>query len=151
MDFRNPILTAALASAAILAASDVFVGNWTLNVEKSKTSSGAPFSARTMSIQSTSDGYRIKLSTNGTDLILRLDGHDYPREPFGVAKAVGADAVTARRIDGRTIETTFKRNGKPVATVQREVSGDGRVLTATLDAVLLSGEKRHNIEVFEKR
>ncbi len=44
----------------------------------------------------------------------------------------------------------LQTNGKPVAMVKREISADGHLLTATVDAVLTTGEKRHNIEVFEK-
>jgi len=42
--------------------------------------------------------------------------------------------------------TRPRAHGTPVATVKREVSADGRLLTATVDAVLSSGEKGHDIE-----
>jgi len=149
MSFPKVLATIAFASTVLFAANDLFLGSWAVkpNAEKSKASPGAQ---ATMSIDATSDGYRIKLSNN-SELTLHLDGHDYPREAFGVAKAVGADVVNARRLDTRTIETTFKRNGKPVATVRREVSVDGHVLTATTDEVLTTGEKRHSVVVFEKQ
>jgi hypothetical protein len=117
MSVRHVLATVAFVSTVIFAANDFFVGSWTINVEKSKTSSGATASAGTMSIQATSDGYRIKFSTNAADIPLHLDGHDYPREAIGIAKAVGAEVVNARRVNARIIETTFKRNGEPVATV----------------------------------
>jgi hypothetical protein len=81
---------------------------------------------------------------------LHLDGKDYPRESFGVSKQVGADVVNAQRLNARTIATVFKLNGKDVAIVKREVSADGRTLTATTDATLPSGEKRHSQIVFDK-
>jgi hypothetical protein len=139
----------ALAIAAS-AAEDEFSGAWKVNAEKSKMNSGSPGAAGSMKIDVIADGYQIKIG-NGETLTLHLDGKDYPREPFGIAKAVGADAVSARRVSPHTIETTFKREGKAVATVTREVSAAGRVLTATTDSMSVGGEKRHTLVVFDKQ
>jgi hypothetical protein len=149
MNLPRVVATLAFAAIAAFAASDPFVGSWTVNVEKSKTGSGSAVPPGRMTIEATPDGYRIGVS--GGTVTLHFDEYDYPREAMGIAKATGADVVNARRIDARTIETTFKRNGKAVATVRREVSADGHVLTATTDMVLTTGERRNAIEVFEKR
>ena len=73
--------------------------------------SSNPGAAGSMKIHVIADGYQINIG-NGEPLILHLDGKDYPREPIGIAKAVGADAVSARRVNPHTIETSFKREGK---------------------------------------
>ena len=68
--------------------------------------SSNPGAAGSMKIHVIADGYQINIG-NGEPLILHLDGKDYPREPIGIAKAVGADAVSARRVNPHTIETSF--------------------------------------------
>ena len=104
----------------------------------------------TMTIEAIADGYRIAI-LGRKPLTLHLNGKDYPRQPTGTAKAVGADVVSARRVDPHTIETAFKREGKTVATVTREVSAAGRVPTATTDGVSVGGEKLHTVAVFDKQ
>ncbi len=148
---RFPKALAAILALGVLcfAADDEFAGTWKVNAEKSKTSSGTP-AAGSMTIDAVGDGYRIALS-GGATLTLHLDAKDYPREPMGIAKAVGADVVSARRLNRHTIETAFKRDGKTVATVKREVSAAGRMLTATTEGVSVAGEKLHNVVVYDKQ
>jgi len=150
MRFPNVLAAVLALVVAAFAADDEFAGTWTVNVEKSRTGSRSPVATARMTIDAIADGYRITLS-GGETLTLHLDEKDYPREPMGIAKIVGADAVSARRVNPHTIETTFKREGKAVATVRREVSAAGHELIATTDGVSLTGEKRHTVVVFDKR
>ena len=64
---------------------------------------------------------------------------------------MAAEKSSAKRIDTNTIETTFKRDGKIVATIHRKVAAEGRVLTATVRGVLAKGEKFEQVIVYDKQ
>ena len=61
-----------------------------------------------------------------------------------------ADAVTLKRIDANTAESTFKLAGKAVATNHRTLSADGKTLTIESKGTAADGKPRHDIQVFEK-
>jgi len=150
MHFLTRLAVVFALAIAAFAAEDEFSGAWKVNAEKSKMSSSNPGAAGSMEIDVIADGYQIKIG-HGEPLTLHLDGKDYPRDPIGIAKTVGADVVSARRVNPHTIETAFKREGKVVATVTREVSAAGRVLTATTDSISVGGARRHTVVVFDKQ
>lgn len=149
MNFATKAVVLLAMSVATWAADDPFLGTWKLNVGKSKMSSGAAPEARVETFTANPDGYRLTMGESSVTLY--FDRKDHPRDRGNVAIAVGADTASAQRINSRKIQTTFKRGGKPIATVTREVSADGRSLTATGDGITLKGEKFHNVLVFEKQ
>ncbi len=61
-------------------------------------------------------------------LNLKFDGRDYPETGPDVPPG---SAVSARRVDERTIDETDKVKGKVLETVQLRVSEDGKTLTET--------------------
>jgi len=150
MRLASVLLTSSFLCAAAFAA-DPFVGTWKVNIEKSKTSSGRPPQTTTQKFEATSDGYQITSSLLPNPITLRLDGKDYTANIQGVAASVGADKSSARRIDSQTIESTFKRNGKIVATINRKASADGRFMTTTSNGVSKNGEKFESVVVYEKQ
>ena len=76
---------------------------------------------------------------------IKFDGQDYPDRGPRVAPG---STVSAKRIDGRTIRTTDKLNGKIVETHQLKVSEDGGTLT---DTIYVPGQQKPVIVVFEKQ
>lgn len=145
------VLFIGLAVVWLAFAADPFVGTWKLNVAKSKSSSGRTIEPATQTFEATSDGYRITSSRLTTPITLHLDGKDYPANQDGVAASVRAEKTSARRMDDRTIETTFKRGGKAVATLLREVAADGRVLMTILDGVDPNGQIFFEVSLWEKQ
>jgi hypothetical protein len=98
------------------------------------------------------DGYRITTTVLKNSIILHLDGKKYPTPADeGIAQSVGSDNKTGKRVNNGTIETTLKRDGKAVASIRREVSADGRLLTVTSDGVGTDGKKFHQIIVYDRQ
>ena len=145
------MLLGTLVLSVAASAADPFTGIWKINPEKSKTSSGRVPETATVTIKAISDGYRITSSLVPPPFTLHLNGKDYKDDTKGFAATLAADHSSARRIDSRTIETTFKRDGKAVGTLRRELSADGRTMTATFEGISPKGEKIHYIVVYEKQ
>lgn len=137
-------------SVTTLSAADAFVGIWKLNSAKSQTRSGRPAQASTMTFEATADGYRVVSTDLKEPLSIRF-GKEYRVPNQGIAASVGAETGSGRRINERAIETTMKRGGDTVATLVREVSADGRVMTTTLSGVTIKGEKFRSVLVYEKQ
>ena len=89
--------------------------------------------------------------TGSDQVTLLFDGKEHPADTSQIVRNTGADTVVGKRPNANTIEVTFKRGGKVVATLKREVSKDGRILTATGNGVDAKGEKFHNVLVYDKQ
>jgi len=75
----------------------------------------------------------------------RNDGKDYP-----LNGAPNADMISVKRVDPKTIETTWKKDGKTVMKTRGVVSGDGKTRTVTFNGTDPQGHKVHNVVVYEK-
>jgi hypothetical protein len=76
---------------------------------------------------------------------VKFDGKDYPN--FGPNVTPGSTSAL-RRVNQRTLEMTYKINGKLLYTQQIELSSDSNTLTMTRHIV---GESETNIRVFERQ
>lgn len=150
MQPARALVTILALSVTTLAAADAFVGTWKLNSTKSQTSSGRAAQASTMTFEATTDGYRVVSTGLKEPLRIRF-GKEYRVPNQGIAAQVGAETGSGRRINESAIETTFKRGGDTVATLVREVSADGRVMTTTASGVTTKGEKFKSVLVYEKQ
>jgi hypothetical protein len=54
-------------------------------------------------------------------------------------------------LKAQVIRTTFKRKGKPVATVTRSVSADGLTMTTIVNGGTVNGEKLHSVLIDERQ
>ena len=143
------IVITGLALLPIWASGDAFAGAWKLNVAKSTTSSWAVVRARNQLFQVVAGGYRV--STGRASTTLYCDGSDRPDAASSVARLVGADTVAAQCVKGHIIKTTFKRDGKAVATMTRKVSSDRTHMTVTIDGVTAQNEKLHSVLLYERQ
>ena len=150
------LLTTALvafASNALAQAPAGLMGTWKLNTAKSKFTPGpaprsmtvvyAPAPAGRMSIVvdlTPSEGAALHWEVTVAD-----DGKDYP-----VKGNPNFDSASYRRIDDHSSETTFKKNGKVVATNKRKLSADGKTLTITNAGTTTDGKPRTDVQVMEK-
>jgi len=73
----------------------------------------------------------------------KFDGKDYP-----VTGDSTQDARAYRKIDDRTMELTYKLNGKTTETDRWELSADGKTLT---DTVNYPGVDKQEVDVFERQ
>jgi len=90
----------------------------------------------------TADGKKVTVTYTAN-----FDGKDYPL----TGSALGADKVSLKRIDARTTERIDKKDGKPVVTIRRVVSADGKTMTATVKGTNAEGKPTNNVAVFEKQ
>jgi hypothetical protein len=130
-------------------------GTWTLNTAKSTFSPGpAP---KTMSVTYSAvgaDGMKIVVDVtpgDGTaaqhwEMTPHYDGKDHP-----VKGNPAADTISVKKIDDRTGESTFKKDGKVSSTNRRVLSADGKTLTITSSGTTADGKPRKDVQVFEKK
>lgn len=137
------LLTVSLSAFA----ADPFVGIWKLT-KSTKTDAKL---GNVLNFEAIPNG--VHITSPGTSLAVDLIVDKSQQAPGGGSNTVntGADARVVSRPNTRTIEVIYKRNGKDVATLKREVSPDGRVLTETFDGVSTKGETLHYVDVFGKQ
>jgi len=157
-------VTLAIVVLVVLVAADVAqlsaqgkdprIGTWKLNVAKSKYDPGPAPQSQTLKVDAVGKGEKITSETVTADgkkvtvtYTANFDGKDYPL----TGSALGADKVSLKRIDARTTERIDKKDGKPVVTIRRVVSADGKTMTATVKGKNAEGKPINNVAVFEKQ
>jgi hypothetical protein len=134
------------------AADDPSNGKWTMDPAKSKYDPGPAPKSTTTTIESDENKYKVDAHTvnaDGTEMHIsfdaKTDGKDYP-----LSGAPNADMISVKRVDAKTVETTWKKDGKTVMKNHGVVSGDGKTRTVTFDGTDPQGHKVHNVVVYEK-
>jgi hypothetical protein len=61
------------------------------------------------------------------------------------------DAISAKRVDANTIDSTLKRMGKAVGTTKRTVSKDGKTLTFVTKLTNAQGEVMNTTLVYDRQ
>ena len=143
----------ALSSLAIAAdAPDSVVGTWRLNTAKSTGSTPMPKS-ETRTYATSPGGVAVtwkRVSADGKESTVKAtfkyDGKDYP-----VTGSPDFDALSAKRIDANTIESTQKRMGKDVGTTERTLSADGKKLTLNSKLTTAKGDVVTSVYVYDRQ
>jgi hypothetical protein len=153
---RSVALGIILGGAAVCLAAQADnprVGEWRLNVAKSKYDPGPPPKSQTLKIVAEAKGENVTsemVSADGTKVTThytaQYDGKDYP-----LTGSPTADTVSIKQIDSHTTERTDKKSGKAVQTLTRTVSKDGKTMTVTVKGTDMKGRSVNNVVVFEKR
>ena len=91
------------------------------------------------------DGYSMKNPVYKGETDFKLDGKDYT--PKGPRAAKGM-TVSGKKIDDRTMELTYKLNGKMTETDRWELSADGKTLTDTIN---YPGVDKQEVDVYERQ
>ena len=144
------LLTCSLA----LAADNPFVGTWTMNKSKSKLVPNAqPFESLT--VQYVQDGASLKatITANGTSGRTEVfDGKEHQVTPnrTGTIGRMGATHYMST-VNGNTIKTLFKKDGKTVGTRTVTASPDGKMLTGVTEGTFSNGQKFQGTVIFEKQ
>jgi hypothetical protein len=147
------VTLAAVSGPRAAAQASPFAGTWVLNLAKSKFSPGPLPKNQTAVYEVTGD--KFKLTATGTDAAggaintqytASIDGKDYP-----VTGNADYDAVSMKRVNANKISFTRKKGGKVVQTGTNEVSTDGKTRTVTVDGTNASGQKIHNVSVYDKK
>lgn len=148
------IVSAVLLLGALCAAQPVNLsGNWQLNVSRSKWGNVN----KPVSVMLTIDHQEPKLSYHGTVQYANEDERDFvfsgaiDGKPYPMSRSFGNGEIVLVRVDGRTIDSTFRTpEGNYVETARTIVSRDGRVMERRLKLVSPEGTKRWT-EIYERR
>jgi hypothetical protein len=133
-------------------AADPVVGTWTLNVAKSKFSTGAELTAGTRVYTEANGLYTLDQKLTGADgkeMSNRVEYRDGKEEKQATADP--ADTTLAKKINANTWNFDLKKDGKVVGHVHRVVSADGKTLTVHNTGMQLSGTKGEETLVFDKQ
>jgi len=133
---------------------DNSLGNWKLNVGKSKyTPAPLPFksqntirSAADGGVKVTSTGVQADGKSSNSSYTVKYDGKDCP--------ATGApfDTIAMKQVDANTLTITAKQaSGKFHATGQTVISKDGKVLTTTVSGKDADGKALSATLVYDKQ
>ena len=143
----------ALTMSSVSAQSkDLRMGNWKLNVEKSKFSPGpAPKSLNIMfepagkGVHLTTEAVNADGSKAATEYTANYDGKDYP-----LKGSTTADTTSLKRLNATTVMRTDKKDGKVVAKLKGAISKDGKRYTVDVKGKTPKGEPVKNFLVFER-
>jgi hypothetical protein len=135
-------------------------GTWTMNLAKSKYNppSNAPKSNVVVyvvtgtDIKGTADTVDAQGHKVHVEYTAKMDGKDYPyhRTMDGQADTT-QDAITWKKIDDYTYESSGKLKGQVLTTTRIVVSKDGKTRTNTATGKGPQGEAVSNVVVFDKK
>jgi hypothetical protein len=144
-----------VASGALLAQDNPFVGTWKLNVANSKyVGTPAPRSeTRVVVMQGdvekvTFEGIAADGSPISYGVMTKFDGKD---EPYSGKQPFGADTVAAKHVDANTNTSVAKKAGKTLLTTTWQGSKDGKVTTQTTMGTNAQGQPISITAVWDKQ
>jgi hypothetical protein len=147
--FRLVLVT--LLGAAIAFCADPLIGTWRLNVANSKFNPGPPPRSQKRAYKITSAGLNVTVVTTDAqgkattvEFPAIYDGKTYPVNGGGLI-----DALALVMINNFQSRATLKHAGNVIASAERTISEDGRVLTISYNQ---PDEDRpiDNVSVYEK-
>jgi hypothetical protein len=143
----------ALGIGAPAFAAESMAGTWTLNLEKSKFVPGPAPKSQTRTYAETADGTALTFtgvaadgSTVSGQSTFKYDGKDYP-----ITGSSDYDTLSLKRVNGTTVKSLQKKDGKVVGTTIRTISAHGKVLTLDSRGKGANGKSYHSIGVFDKQ
>jgi len=146
------VVLTVVASGLLLAQSNPFVGTWKRNTAKSKYTSGTPLKEETVTIQMV--GGQEQVTANGT----LPDGSPFSLkyeipDKGGAGKILPGrfDAVSGKRIDDNTSDTSFMKGGKEMLHFHSVVSKDGKTMRITVKGTNVLGEPISAVVVDKKQ
>src|SRR5262244_2780425 len=154
--FSLALLVVLALTATLAYSADNFSGTWKLNVAKSKFSPGPGPKSNMQKIEAVEGGMKVVVDGENAegkkthnDYTVKFDGKDYPEHPMvdGKPNTNGADAISVKKIDDYTYETTAKQKGKVLVVTKNVVSKDGKTRTATATGKNAQGQTVNNITI----
>jgi hypothetical protein len=131
-------------------ADNPFVGEWELNASKSKPDAKSP-AVKTQIVKYVMEGTTLKafLTTDG-DPAAHPTIYDGNEHEYGGTSALLPTHIIPT-IKGRTLEATFKRDGKMVGIRRNTLSPDGRTMTVAVEGTTPEGEKYFSVLAFDRK
>jgi hypothetical protein len=137
-----------------LAQSDSSLGNWKLNLAKSKYDPGPPPISETRVYEAwETNGVKAthtRVQADGTRVTFGFSAH-YDGKGYKYTGSPDYDTIVMKRVDANTIESTLEKGGKVIQTTKAVVSSDGKVRTITYTGTNAKGQKVNNVVVLDKQ
>jgi hypothetical protein len=146
----------ALGATTVVAAADgadPAIGTWTLNVDKSKFHDGTAPKSMTRTYSAGAAGTDMKVTGVAADgsaisqtVTLTYDGKD-----CAVTGGSVYDTLSLTKINGSTVKSVLKKDGKVVGHATRTISEKGKVLTLSTALTTPKGGTTHDVAVFDRQ
>jgi hypothetical protein len=134
-------------------AADAVIGTWKLNVAKSTFSPGPGPKSQMRTYAESAQGIALTIKTVAADgkestttATFKEDGKPYP-----MSGNPDFDAVSVKRVDALTINSTQMKAGVSVGTGVRAVSKDGKTLKFSQKGTHVDGEKYDDVLVYDRQ
>jgi protocatechuate 3,4-dioxygenase beta subunit len=141
-----------LLSAGILLAASPDAGKWKMNQEKSKFTKGDAPKDEEMAISAQGDQLQVTIA--GTDADGTPIAITYMIPVSGgawqVQKGGSYNGVSTKRVNDRTRDTTFTKDGNQLVAQHMVVATDGKTMTVTVKGVDPDGKPVEGVLVFDK-
>lgn len=133
------------------AVQDLVLGNWDLNLAKSKFSPGPAPKMQRRTYEAHPIGVKATIRT------IYADGHsasvqytaNYDSVEYPVTGSPDSDTITLKKVDEYMAEATLGHAGKVMGTAQRVISKDGKTMTITYKG-MSDGRTVNNVAVYAK-
>ena len=128
------------------------MGDWKLNLEKSKYSPGPAPKSLMINFEPVGKGVHLKTNQvaadgkqSSTEYTANYDGKDVPLKGSAIA-----DTTSIKRINANTTQRIDKKGGKKVVTYKAVLSKDGKTYTVDVEGTDPKGQAFKNHLVFER-
>lgn len=141
------------ATAFAASATDPAVGTWVLNLEKSKFSPGPAPKSQTRIYAQSADGTHLTVTGVAADgsAISQQSTFKYDGKEYAISGSADYDVLALKKVNGHTVRSVQKKDGKVVASSTRTISAHGKVLTLASKGKSAKGGTYHNVAVFDKQ
>jgi hypothetical protein len=152
--FKTLLVGAVLAIGSGTAlAADAVEGTWKLNLAKSTFSPGPAPKSQSRTYVESAQGMTVTVKTTSADgkestttIVFKDDGKSYP-----VSGNPDFDAISAKRVDALTLNSSQTKAGATVGTAVRTVSKDGKTMTFKQKGTHANGGKFEDVSVYDKQ
>ena len=143
-----------IGATALAQSANTTLGNWKLNLAKSKYDPGPPPMSETRVYEAwETDGVKAtytRVQADGTRITLGWSAH-YDGKDYKYTGSPDYDTIALKRVDANTTDATLKKGGKVVQTTKGVVSSDGKTRTTTTTGMNAKGQKVNNVAVFDRQ
>src|SRR5450755_725080 len=143
----------ALGATTVASAADPAIGTWTLNVDKSKFHDGTAPKSMTRTYSAGAAGTDMKVTGVAADgaAISQIATLTYDGKDCAITGAPTYDTLSLTKVNGTTVKSELKKDGKTVGHTTRTISGKGKVLTLSTALKTAKGGTTHDVAVFDKQ
>ena len=141
------------ATTVASAADDPVIGTWTLNLDKSKFHDGTAPKSMTRVYSAGAAGTDMKVTGVNADgsaisqsATLTYDGKD-----CAVTGGTVFDTLSLTKVNGSTVKSVLKKDGKVVGHTTRSISAKGKVLTLSTALKTAKGGTTHDVAVYDRQ